>query len=57
MLNKVLEGCQGQNDVPRHGVLAADRPPIKIFKHTFLPYHKFCISLSTKIFKFGIIKA
>jgi len=36
MLRKILEGCQGQNAVPRHGVLAADRPPRKINKHTFL---------------------
>jgi hypothetical protein len=35
MPDKILEGCQGQNDVPRHGVLAADRPPSELFRHIF----------------------
>jgi hypothetical protein len=57
MLNKVLEGCQRQNDAPRRGVLAYDRPPRKTFKHTFLLCHKFYIDLSTKLFKFDIINS
>jgi len=36
MLKNILEGCQGQSIVPRHGALPADRTPSKLFKHTFL---------------------
>ena len=34
-------GGQRQNAVPRHGVLADDRPPNKIFRHTFLLLKEF----------------
>jgi len=36
MPDKVLEGCQGQNDAPRRGVLAADGPQRNSLRHTFL---------------------